>query len=309
MNFEEKIKNNVKNKDVYGNSNSKRSIDIKDHDVEFYKAKKGKILLDIIPYLAGTDNHPGKVKKGDHEYVMEYYEHKEIGAGKHSFLCMQMTFGKPCPICEERENMKKQDDWDKDIVKSLYPKRRVLYNVIDVLNKEAGLMLFSVAHFSFENEVLLAVQEKVNEGGEVICFPDLENGKTVACSGREKIMPKYTFVEFHNFSFRDREAYNKKMVNKTIALDTLLVIPTYEEVDNEFFGKEPEPIETKSAKDNYEEPEPKKSSTDYEEPPFTSPSEIKKEEIPICPHGHILGQYDEHPECDGCAIYHICEDS
>ena len=309
MTYEERIKNNMENKDSYGNSNAKRSLNTNGLDIDFYKAEKGKLQLDILPYKAGTDHHPGKIKKGEETYVLEYYEHRNVGSGNHNFLCMQMTYGKPCPICEEREALKKQSDYDKDTVKELYPKRRVLYNIIDTKNRDAGVTFFAVAHYSFERELLLAIQEEFDEGGEIICFPDLEDGKTVVCKGREKAMPGYSFIEFAAFSFKDREqGYPKKMIDKITPLDTLLIIPTYEEVDNEFFGKEPEPVSTK--KEEVKKPEAEKENINEPgEPPFPSNDEKKKEAI--CPNGHPLGKYDEFPDCvacEGSQIYKTCSE-
>ena len=52
-------------------------------------------------------------------------------------LCLNRTFNKPCPVCEERQKM--LDDgkkWDDDSVKALKPVRRAIYNVIDTENPD-----------------------------------------------------------------------------------------------------------------------------------------------------------------------------
>ena len=119
-------------------------------DAAFFKPEEGKHLIDIIPYEIKTGNHP-KYDKGDLDYLLEYYVHYNVGPGKDRFVCMAKTFGKPCPICEELEILK-ANKADEKTIDALQPKRRVLYNVIDLNEEEKGIQLFETSHFLFEKE-------------------------------------------------------------------------------------------------------------------------------------------------------------
>ena len=71
----------------------------------FYQAKAGNARFDIIPFEIKSKLHPmvaaGKAKVGDLDFMLDLWEHRFIGEGKHAFLCPKRNFGQPCPICKQ----------------------------------------------------------------------------------------------------------------------------------------------------------------------------------------------------------------
>jgi len=261
---------NYKNKD-YGVGGA-RVLDLSSlEDVEFFKPEKGKHCIDIIPYEITTNNHMTR-KPGELDYVLEYYTHYDVGARKGRVVCPAKTFGKPCPICEEMEELKDQEA-DEDMIDALKPKRRVLYNVIDTKKPDKGIMLFDVSHYLFEAEIL----DEAGSGDESIVFSDTEDGASISFrdTGKKGI------GRFKGFAFEDREEpYDDDIIDEAYSLDSLLVVLSYEEIHNMFHNADEDDEEEeeeerakkavkkdKGKSKKKEEPEDDEDSDDDEEEP------------------------------------------
>ena len=76
-------------------------------DVKFFKPKEGKNIIDIVPYIIKTKNDPlvktGDAKVGDQSYMLDLFIHTNIGPTQAQIICLKETYGKPCPICEQRQ--------------------------------------------------------------------------------------------------------------------------------------------------------------------------------------------------------------
>ena len=331
---------NYKNKD-YGVGGA-RALDLSNlEDVEFFKPEKGKHCIDIIPYEITTNNHMTR-KPGELDYVLEYYTHYDVGARKGRVVCPAKTFGKPCPICEEMEELKEQEA-DEDIIDALKPKRRVLYNVIDTKKPDKGIQLFETSHFLFEAEIL----EEAGSGDEAIVFSDTEDGRSISFrdTGKKGI------GRFKGFAFEDREEpYDDDIIDEAYSLDSLLVVLSYEEIHNMFHNaddgeeeEEEKPQRSKKGKpdkgktkkkeepeeeddEEEEEPEEEDDDSDDEEEEEEKPQRTKKggkkeESKPAkgkddkgksasknkCPYGHKFGKdCDETDDCAECENWEAC---
>ena len=66
-----------------------------DKEVEFYKVEEGENSFDIIPYEIKTKNHPlvrtGEAQVGEWDYVLDYFVHKNVGAGQAQVVCLKNT--------------------------------------------------------------------------------------------------------------------------------------------------------------------------------------------------------------------------
>lgn len=241
--MKQRTEENYKNKD-YGVGGA-RVLDLSSlDDVEFFKPEKGKHCIDIIPYEITTNNHMTR-KPGELDYVLEYYTHYDVGARKGRVVCPAKTYGKPCPICEEMEELKEQEA-DEDLIDALKPKRRVLYNVIDTKKPDKGIMLFDTSHYLFEAEIL----DEAGSGDESIVFSDTEDGASISFrdTGKKGI------GRFKGFAFEDREEpYDDDIIDEAYSLDSLLVVLSYEEIHNMFHNAD---------EDDEEEEKPQKSRKD-----------------------------------------------
>lgn len=218
--------------------------------ISFFKAiAKVKNLVDIIPFfttqdwiskMKGFNNTLLGISKGDMLYKLEVPQHTKVGAEEKVFLCLKFAFGKACPICNEREALSKSDDADEDLIKSLYPKWRVFYNVKDrnEKDKSKSRKVWDSPYHSFEKFFL----EEADEGEDgIVIFADPEDGKTIKFKGREKSFPGGKYVEAGSIEFVDRKnSYSEKDIEQSISFDKYLKVPTYEEVEKCYFGMEDE---------------------------------------------------------------------
>lgn len=284
MNFEEKILNNFKKKDSSKNVSGKRILRVPD-SAKFFKAQVGRNKIFIVPYTVG-DQHP-TLKLWDMDYVLDIWVHRFVGAVGDSFICPTKNYGKPCPICEEVEKLK--EDWDKNKpeIKSLSAKRRCYYNIVDTNELEKEVQIFEVSFHFFEKEIL---EEAVIENGEeftVVSFADIENGKYIKFRATEEEYNKNKFLKYKSFDFEDRDALTDEILKQAYALDSLLVLSTYDEIKESFHG-------VVNNSDNVID---------------TTVVNTKVENNNDCSHGHSFGHdCDTKPECVECESWDKCAD-
>lgn len=266
----------------------------------FFKPEIGNNAIDIIPYVVKTDKHP-KLKPGDVDYVLDVWVHKKIGAGEDSYVCLKKTYKKACPICEEMAKLT-QDGGDEDTIDALKPKHRVFYNVINLNAKAGNIQLFEQSHFKFEKELL---EEAETGDGEIMIFSDPVDGYSVKFKGRKASFKGRDFTEIKNISLEEREEqYEDSVVDDAYSLDELLIVPSYEEISNAFYGIESEAPAKKKARPDDEDDEEK------EEVKETPKKEVKKSKKNSCPYGHEFGKdCDAKKECKKCEEWDACSDA
>lgn len=241
---ERRVKYNMDHKDQYGFDGAKifdfsKAPGGYKKDM-FYRPKDQHYgTIDIIPFVVKNSNYPVKDMIGFPDYVLDIWVHRFVGASKGQFLCLSRTFGKPCPICEEIDNLMKDKMANEELIKSLQPKRRCFYNVIDleVPEKEQKVQIFEEAHWLFEKHLLLAATTR---GGGYIPFQDIEVGKSIEFFAVENKSPKGKSFNYERINLKDRPPYSESIYNQAFPLDEMLVIPTYEEVRNAFYSVEEE---------------------------------------------------------------------
>lgn len=270
-----------------------------------FKPQKGKQRISILPYTVSGNNHPD-LKEGDMDYKLQIYIHQGVGVNNDSIICMNRTFGKPCYICEERKRL--MDDgyeWDSDEVAALGSSKRCWYNVEVPGQEDKGVQIWHKASWkNFEKRLCSTAEEDYEE---IIIFADLEAGAYVDFKGVENSFGKIKYIDFENFSLKERPELSEDKLDEVYQLDDLLIIPTYEEVKALFLGMDTE--ETEKSDDEEEETEEK------EEKPKTSRRKPKKEAEEAdddCPFHHTFGtDCNKTDDCDDCdeEIFTKCLDA
>jgi hypothetical protein len=318
----QRMQQDAANRDKGGSK--QRLFDFSEYEeVHFFKAKKGKNEIDILPFEVTTDNDPTGAGIGEDNYKLEYWQHNNIGPKEDRVLCLQETYSKPCPICETKKQMLDAGaDWKDDEVKALTAKRRCIYNIIDLNDTEKGVQLFEQSHFKFEKELFGAAEYK---DPAFICFADIEEGYTVSFRGSEETFNKNKFIEPKDFDFESRDPYNEDIYEDVFPLDKMLIIPTYEQVEALFLG-----VDTDDEKE--EKPAPKKEKVATRKPKGTDritakvgreePTRGRKskpapesvvddhaDDLPDCYVGHTYGEdWDNTSDCDDCPHFDPCGD-
>lgn len=228
----DKDKGNLRKINVFNLSNFK--------EIEFMKPEDGKeirdgiytLKLDIIPFLIDTDVYPNpNLGKGDIDYVYDFWLHRGIGLNDDSIICPKRTYGKPCPICEEAEGLKKKGA-DEEKINALTPSHKVVYNVIDLNNPDDGIKLFMQSFALFQRDGWM--QEKLikeAEGEEIIYIADLENGRTIKCRAVKQKFKSNFYYKFTSIDFiKRKEAYDESILKETVPLGDIANILTYDEI-------------------------------------------------------------------------------
>jgi len=292
-------------------------------ETEFFAPETGKNKIDIIPYLAGTDKHPAGIAKGDPEYVLVYYKHKGLGPTQRTtVVCPKSTFGKPCPVCEERDKL--IADGQEELADSLKPKKYAAYWVVDKLAEEEALKLFDVQWFFFEKELCDASMNPDEDDDSSVVerpvpYAALEGGYSVKFRATDEVFGKAKFKKFKDFRFAKRkEDYDEAILQDTIPLDSLLVVKSYSELKGIIFsdGEEAVPEDDDMLPSRKDKTAEKMEDDDIPESKPAKKSFIKKaktesadKESAKCPHGHRIGvDIDKKDDCEDCEMYKECAD-
>lgn len=95
--------------------------------------------------------------KPPHEhYGLDVHLHYGVGADRGSYLCLKKMRDEPDPICDERQRFARSADLDnkddKDYMRELEPRRRVLIYLVDRDDERAGVQAWSMP-YSVDREI------------------------------------------------------------------------------------------------------------------------------------------------------------
>lgn len=310
-----RIQDNVENKGKSGNGKFYLNFE-PFGKIELYKPEKDEYnLIDIIPYIVSTKNHPQGIAKGDPDYILDIWVHQGVGPNDDAYICPQRTFGQPCPICEDREQrIKNGAEWNDDEVKQLFPSRKAIYNVIDVDNEPGKIKIFIASYAYFEKEGLLDMVEDYAKKEEQIIFSSLSNGRSISFKATSNKLTlnkrKIEYLKYKQFSFEKRERpYNEKLIETSYSLDAMMVLASYEEIRDAFYmvpsvDDEDNTKETQDIKDKVENITSDPGIEEKEEIYQKALEDNKERDSSSdsgCPYNHILGvDCDKKKECETC---------
>lgn len=235
-------------------------------------------VIDVLPFKIVGDAHPlvkAKRVPGDgteYDDIFMYWEHRFFNDNGDSVICLNKTYGKPCPICEERKRIAEMSaqGWKDERVKKLAPKSRVLMNVIDWKDRAKGIQVFAGsayidrngmlegskvnredsfdANVEFANEsqtfkiVVKDWKTKQEIETEHVYFQSPTNGFGIAVTAVNDTFTSSDgnvseFVKPTGFSLKKRtQQYTNEIADKTYNLPDLLNVKTYNEVMEIFCG-------------------------------------------------------------------------
>lgn len=253
--------------------------------------QNNRCTLDIIPYIVTDNNHPDGIEVGDQWYKRPFKIHRNIGAANESVPCLT-SWGKRCPICEERAKRMKAGAGKED-TDPLKPSQRNLYIIIPIGIKgyDEKPYLWDSSHFLFQNLLNDELEENPDNG----IFPDLEEGLSLKIRFEENSMGKSKWFEATRIDFVEREAtYDEALLEQIPNLDEIINQPTYKEVELKFFELSEEDLaeEEHAIAETVEtrplrkpkplpEPEPEEDEEDNDEEDETpAPAPVQRRSIP-----------------------------
>ena len=256
------------------------------------------VVLDFIPYLVSSKNHPDRdvnndppiAVEGSYWWIRPFKIHRNIGADNKTFVC-PTSIGKKCPICEYRDKLLKEGrDYTDEEVKTLQAKERSLFNVIvrSITTTKKGkkvtepgdlenIMVMDQADYLFQQKMKTDLEAE--DAYESFMHP--EEGTSVRVRFVENVLGKNKYPAPSRFDFEEREEqFPFEIMDKATDLDKLLNILTYDELKAIFFESvesedEPEPEEEPD--DEPEEKPKKRTSTFNKRKPEPEPDEDEDE--------------------------------
>jgi hypothetical protein len=324
FNLKEELKHdiveNYKNRDK-GGVQGANYIDMS--NASYYKVTAGKNAIDVIPFRHETDLFRNK-KKGSFSYLLDIQVHKNFNQAYDKCICMQRSFGRPCPICDERKRLEELDyEENKKRIQQLYSQRRALLNVVNLMDADdednGQIQILDASYALFSRELSEEASADVESGGEPIDFVSPDEGQSVRFRATEETIGKNgKYFKFKSFTFTDREEpYNDGIVeydysddefdHGAFPLDKLLVIPTYEEI--EAMLTEAPTDEEEEEEEKEEVPAPRatrRRRIEKEEEPKASKVSEEEQATNTCPYGHTFGvDTSKTDDCATCKKKHI----
>lgn len=207
--------------------------------INFFKPKKsGTHDLDVVPFRV-TENHnrfhsdlryssPGKWYP-----ERTFWVHYDVGINKATYCCSAKTFGKPCPVCDERSRLGLSPHPEDKVKLAAIgePKERQLILIHDTEAPDKGLQLWEVSYHLFFKPLenwIRGVPEKSRPMYEAYFHPI--RGMTIHVNCTEKPAgPKVKpFTEWLTHSmFARAEPLPEPVRNHGLDLDALPILMPY----------------------------------------------------------------------------------
>lgn len=311
-------------------------------DKKFWKPKEKGNIFDIIPYEVTIPDHPKGIPAGNLYQQLKYKIHFNVGPDDKAVVCPG-TFGKKCPICEARAVMVKDPNADKEELNELRPRDRIVFNIIDLNDEDAGIQIFDMSPHLFAKKLY---EELDAQNGEYDSVFDLDGGFSLKVRFSKKKLGKNEFLEVSRIDFAEREPYDDSIIDETLDLDKALNVLSYEAIDKLFLGledadvksevipkkEEPtprtsrrapakeEPADTQEEEQEEEalaascrrhtgrpEPDPVPSTIRSSRKPTPKPEEPEEQQDNECPNGLTFAlDCEKYTECDTCDIWENC---
>lgn len=220
-----------------------------------------------------TNKHPfvvsGDNKEGDECLLLPYGYHYLDG---NPLLCLWSTYGKECPICKyKNEAYKSGDEKTYNFLKN---SDRVIYN----LCCNDKFFVFPTSNYSFHSKLYDALTMEYDDPESDVCILDVyATGNDVKFMATKK---GSMGLDISNIQFTKRtKDIPNEILSKSISFDSLLIVPTYDELENAFLSRKL-----------------KQSSQIY-----NKEAEQKENNIFECPYKHNFGEADKHgDDCLQC---------
>lgn len=168
--------------------------------------KAGKYALDFLPYEIKIDNHPDKQDAGVLWWKFPFQIHKSVGVNKEPVICPR-TFGKPCPICQEKDRLSAEYEKNKDLIRAIKPQRWWAYKIRSLKDPEK-IDVFAISEGKFHDYQGGGLNYEIETGDEKnLAFFDLVKGRgrTVTVRFAEETYEGRNFFKASRFDFAPRE--------------------------------------------------------------------------------------------------------
>jgi hypothetical protein len=197
--------------------------------------KKGTLRWDIIPFKAG-EKRQDRVAEGTPVISSQYWVHRNVSANANElFVCVRMTHGKKCAICDVRDKMQADPDADPKDIADIKPKLRTMFALKDVgKNAETDeTQVFDNSFYNFGEQL----KERLNaeddeEEDDHESFADPVDGETLKVTViGDSVNGGKEYFKAGGIEFIPRKAaYDPDIIDETPCLDSCLHIEPYDKL-------------------------------------------------------------------------------
>tara|TARA_R110002020_G_scaffold12409_5_gene45484 strand:+ start:4345 stop:5211 length:867 start_codon:yes stop_codon:yes gene_type:complete len=214
--------------------------------------------IDILPYVVKETNRFADA--GQLHYEKTFYIHR-IGPNGDSHVCRKDTVNEKCPICEYRSKLERDPNADEELVKSLRPKERQLFYVIDHDEPEKGVQLWDISYYLFGQHLDNRIRNSEEDDGFEAFF-DPEEGMTLRLGIGEKSFAGRSYYEVQTVDFKPRrEPIDPELYEDLPSLDEMIKVEGYDKLksiflqttDEEEGEEEEETVEASDEEEDWEE--------------------------------------------------------
>lgn len=268
----------------------------------FWKPSDGINKIEILPYIPHSNKHPllakGQLKKGDPDYNLDVFVHRNVGANNATIVCTKRNYGQACPLCEEADRL--WNGGDKDNAKKLFAQRRVFYNIINTIEQDKGVQLYEAAPKTFQDK-LEAAQNAADSDPDIqevaprAFFADPKNGLSVKITGAQETFNNNKFIDVSSVVLSPRKIDVTPYLDKVVQLEDFLTIKSYDELADLMAG-----VPT----DDEEQEEVAESVAQTAKAEEVAPPPAPPKDDNVCSFGHVWGKdNDMFPEdCSQCPL-------
>lgn len=261
----------------YGYMNLPNGVDLFKESKETLN-KKGRVLLDIIPYVISNKHHADLdpevgIEVGSLWYKTPFKVHRSIGAGDGETVVCPTTFGLPCPICELRKK-RMIEGAEKEEIKALAPSKRNLYAIIPIGVKDVDekIHIWNTSDF-FVQEM---INKELEENEDMACFPDLEDGFSLDFRFDEESYKGKPYFKPSRLDFEERDAYDESILDDVPDLDKCLKVLSYKELTALLYQIEPEDVEEDEDEEVVEKPTRRRKSVEVDDEEEEKPKPTRR---------------------------------
>jgi hypothetical protein len=288
-NFRDKVN---KNRETQKNCGSNYGYLQLPKGLQVFKEEEGRVKFDIIPYEVTDEHHldrddeNGIAQVGELWYKKPFRIHRNIGIDNETIVCPG-TFGRKCPVCEQRAKMVREKA-DKEDIKPLNYSLRNLYLIIPIGSKkhEEEIHIWEIAQGNFQSQLHDELEENPDNGN----FPDIEDGQTIKVRFSEETLYKNKYYSAGRIDFEERaEQYDESILKDIPCLDDILKVFSYKEIEAKFFELGDEETEDKETEIDEDDEKPvrkkkvikKEIEEDDEDDEPVKKTSIKKKKVEV----------------------------
>lgn len=180
--------------------------------------------IDILPYTVKVSSRFADA--GELHYERTFWVHR-IGPNGDAYVCREKTTNEKCPICEHLGKLRRDPEADEELIKSLRPKERQLFYVIDHDEPEKGVQLWDISWYLFGKQLDARIKNSDEDDGFEMFF-DPDEGLTLRLGIAERSFGGRAFYEVETVDFKPRKnPIDPELFEDLPSLDDLIKVEAY----------------------------------------------------------------------------------